>query len=67
MKPEFVRFSLLWVQVCVPADFTDAQVEQFANSEHPTGISSTWQIQRLDPVRADCHERADCVHLVLTC
>lgn len=67
MTPEIVRQSLLWIQVCVPETFTDAEVEDFANTTHPTGISSQWQIQQLEPVRCKCEERQGCSHLVLVC
>lgn len=67
MTPEIVRTSLLWIQVCVPENFTDSQVEAFANSEHPTGIRSNWTIEQSAPIRCKCEERAGCVHLVLNC
>jgi hypothetical protein len=68
--PEVVRFSLLNIQVCVPADYTDEQVEEFANRNHPTGIDSPWKITEQlgdDPTRNPCSEREGMVHIVLEC
>lgn len=65
--PEVLRVCLLQMQVCVPKEYSDAQVEDFANMESPTGISSIWVIRREVPERADCEERCGCVHLVLNC
>jgi hypothetical protein len=68
-EPEFTKLNFLSVQVCVPAEFTDDQVEGFANDGHPTGITSRWTVYKDGPdlERATCLEREDCVHIVLTC
>jgi hypothetical protein len=67
-KPEIVRMGMLFIQVCVPENFSDDQVEEFANSEHGTGIKSKWTIDRSQVnVRAKCEEREGCTHLVLVC
>lgn len=72
--PEITRRGLLDMQVCVPARFTDEQVEQFANDNNPTGIESQWSIRREgDPhlagaaERVPCEQRAGCVHIMLDC
>lgn len=68
--PEIVRYSLLNLQVCVPEDYTDEQVEEFANKNMPTGIPSPWKITQAsngDPVRNPCRERNGCVHILLDC
>lgn len=74
MKPEVVRSGLVVMQVCVPADFTDEQVETFANDDTPTGISSHWRVAKQghdvlagSDERVACEQRSGCVHLVLTC
>lgn len=68
------RSSLLSMQVCVPKDWTDEQVERFANTENPTGISSQWHIVReCDELLLGSHERITCEshggmeHIVLVC
>ena len=74
MKPEVTRRGLLGMQVCVPSDYSDQQVEDFANVENPTGIDSRWTIRRQgDEALAGCDERVlcesrpGCVHLMLDC
>jgi hypothetical protein len=74
VKPEVVRHGLVGMQVCVPADFTDEQVETFANDDTPTGISSRWRVAKHghdvlagSDERVTCEQRSGCVHLVLTC
>lgn len=74
MKPEVTKRGLLGMQVCVPADYSNEQVEQFANTDNPTGIESKWVIRRQgDPALAGCDERvqcesrAGCVHIMLDC
>lgn len=73
-QPALLRVSLLSMQVCVPDDFTDEEVEGFANSIQPTGISSRWAIRKAgdkslsgDPERNPCAEREGCVHIMLDC
>lgn len=74
MTAEVTRAGLLSIQVCVPTDYTDQQVEEFANTERPTGIESPWRIRRQgDPLLAGADERVKCeerdghVHLMLDC
>ena len=73
-KPMVTRVGFCDMQVCVPKGWTDAQAEEFANTERPTGISSQWRMKhtgdetlRDDPERMQCAERADCVHIMLSC
>lgn len=74
MHPEVTRTGLVSMQVCVPKDWTDEQVERFANTENPTGIESKWSIRRQgDPSLSGCDERVQCVeresccHVMLDC
>lgn len=65
---EVIKWSLCDIQVCVPAEFTDEQIEAFANDDHPTGIDSKWKMrQTKDPMRVQCQERSGHVHVVLSC
>lgn len=73
-EPQVTKAGLVDMQVCVPADWTDKQVEYFANHQNPTGIGSRWAIRRADnkfqagaAERVDCSERAGCVHIMLEC
>ena len=74
MKPETTRRALTSLQVCVPQDYTDEQVIEFANADNPTGLDRGWAIRREgdpllvgDPERMPCESRAGCVHIMLDC
>lgn len=74
MSAMVTRFGLCDLQVCVPKHWTDKQAEEFANSEHPTGIDSQWQMKHQgDPTLSGCDERVQCaqcdenVHIMLSC
>ena len=60
------------MQVCVPKDWTDDQVIQFAESEWPCGTTLGWQIRREghellggSPERVQCSDDPDQVHVML--
>lgn len=72
--PQVLRVSLFAAHVCVPADYTDQQVEEFVNKDSPTGIASKWRICRNghaflgeDAERVVCEDRKGCVHMLLSC
>jgi hypothetical protein len=73
-KPEVVKYNLVSMQVCVPKDWSDKRVKQFADSSVPSGTSSGW-IPRQDgdenlagdPARNPCAEYEGYVHMVLDC
>lgn len=69
--PEIVRWSLLSLQVCVPEEYTDEAVTEFANKNQPTGLDHDWQIktdyENPANIRVPCESRRGCVHVVLTC
>jgi len=71
--PEIVRWSLLNLQVCVPEEYTDAEVIEFADHNHRTGLDHGWRIVRADemtdgsPERNPCSQRKGCVHVLLSC
>ena len=74
MKPEITRQGLLSIQVCVPHDWKDEQVTDFANQELPTSIKSRWSIRKAghkllqnDPERQPCNERSNFCHIMLDC
>lgn len=72
---EVLRTGLVAMQVCVPKEWTDEQVETFANSQRPTGLSHGWSVCKEgdpmlagDPPRNPCHDEINThVHILLTC
>lgn len=59
--------------VCVPEDMSDEEIERFANTDWPTGISSKWKIrtERMPdgslPRGVGCSEIKGNDHVVLNC
>ncbi len=73
MSAEITRSGLLDMQVCVPSDWTDEQVEEFAKT-NPCGTTHGWQIRKQgssllkgDKERVKCAEQSDHVHVMLDC
>jgi hypothetical protein len=71
---EVTRVGIFDMQVCVPAEWTDEQVERFANSMNPAGTEHGWTIRRADnPAQNGAPERVVCaqdparVHIMLEC
>lgn len=72
MNPEVTKHGVLDMQVCVPEDWTDDQVLQFAESEFPCGTTNGWFIRRQgdkllsgSDERVKCSGREGCVHIML--
>lgn len=72
--PAVVKAGLFDMQVCVPAYWSDAAVEEFANEKNPTGIGSKWKIRKEghemlagSPERVACTRRDQFVHIMLEC
>ena len=62
------------LQVCVPKDWTDNDVEQFANSRSPAGTQNGWKVMHTghkylggDPERVVCSDNPEYVHMRLEC
>jgi len=66
-KPQVTIAGVFAMQVCVPKNWTDAQAEEFAQSEHPSGTSGGWQVVKdgEDSERVDCEEKIGFVHVLL--
>lgn len=71
-KAVVMRTGLLDMQVCVPADWTDKQIQEFSEAENPCGTTAGWQIRKQgDKLLAGCDERVPCaerkgfVHVML--
>jgi hypothetical protein len=70
-EPVVTMTAPLDMQVCVPAEWTDHQVLQFAEEQNPNGAGG-WSIRRAgdralngDPERQNCKGRAGFVHIML--
>lgn len=70
-SPVITRQGILDIQVCVPEDWTDKQIIDFANAISPSLTTTGWTIrkeQRLlqgAPERVACDERPGMVHVML--
>ena len=69
--PEVIRRGALDMQVCVPREYDDAAVKNFADTMNPCGTEHGWQI-RTDPkllagcsVRNPCEARSGFIHVTL--
>lgn len=74
MSAEITRYGALDMQVCVPKEFTDEQVVDFANQANMSGTSGGWGIVKAgskylagDPERQPCKSREGHVHIMLQC
>lgn len=72
MSGTVLHHGLLDMQVCVPKEWTDAQVLAFAEREYPCGTQSGWQIRREGseslkgmPERNQCAQSSSRVHIML--
>lgn len=71
-KPTLVRGGFGFLQVCVPAGWSDAEVVDFTMREVPREEGFVWQIRRADDAAPNCcPERMPCarhpgfVHIIL--
>jgi hypothetical protein len=71
-KPQITHSGFLSLQVCVPRDWTNEQVERWTNQENLCGTTNGWRIRREgDKALGGDHERVDCegregfVHIML--
>lgn len=72
MKPQVTQLGVLDMQVCVPANWTDEQVKDFADRENRCGTNHGWFIRREgdkalsgSPERNPCYQWAGFVHVML--
>jgi len=71
-EPTVTRRGSLDMQVCVPADWSDDQVVEFASIANPCGTVDGWGIRREGskylagaPERRICEDRKGFVHITL--
>ncbi|SEN61221.1 hypothetical protein [Palleronia pelagia] len=69
---ELTRRGIFDLQVCVPSDWKDDQVVDFAETQFPSGTEDGWQIRREgnhdlrgDPERVQCSKHSTRVHIML--
>ena len=74
MKPGITKFGALDMQVCVPKEWTDKQVIEFANDNNPARTTGGWCVVKEgsiylagDPERVTCKEHPRNVHIMLEC
>ena len=72
MKAQVMRTGLLDMQVCVPKEWTDEQVLNFAEKENPCGTVNGWFIRKQgskylsgDDERVQCHSYEENCHIIL--
>ena len=72
MNPEVTRYGVLDMQVCVPENWSDEQVKEFADEKYLCGSTSGWHIRKEgDKALNGAHERVECemrdgfVHIML--
>jgi hypothetical protein len=72
VQPCVVGIHIFDMQVCVPKEWTDEQVVEYANSHNPCGTEDGWAIRRQGDMalagadeRVTCEDREGCVHIML--
>jgi len=73
-SPSITKTGVFDIQVCVPKDWTDQMVTEFANKQSPTGTANGWRVRKQSDYKlAEALERVDCsilidhVHIMLDC
>ncbi len=71
-QPSVIQRTILAIQVCVPEDWIDEQIREFAEREERCGTTAGWGIRkdgnpRLDGTRERicCDTRDGFVHVIL--
>ena len=71
-QPNVVKHGLLDMQICVPKEYTDAQVVEAANRLNPCGTNNGWFIRKQGSKylagkdeRVTCAKDPDNVHIML--
>ena len=71
-EPQVIRATWLSLQVCVPGDWPDEKVEEFANKDRLSGTDG-WKVRKQHEYRNGSCERVACqsrcgfVHIILDC
>jgi hypothetical protein len=74
MNATVTRSIALAMQVCVPNDWSDTQIKEFAEKENPCGTDLGWIVCKTgavelkgDPDKVTCSQHPENVHVVLGC
>ena len=73
MKPEVVNSRLFDMQVCIPKDWDDSKIIDFAELNNPSNIPKPngWKIRKDNkllqgaPIRINCDTKNNFVHVML--
>jgi hypothetical protein len=72
MEAEITHHGVLDIQVCVPKNWSDAEILDFANSINPSGTTGGWVLRKQgdsllygDPERQPCTKHPDKIHVML--
>jgi hypothetical protein len=72
MTAEITRIGVFSMQVCVPADWDDRAVKQWADDENRCGTEYGWHVRKEgdkalagDAERVQCESRPGHVHIML--
>jgi hypothetical protein len=49
------------MQVCVPSNWTNEQIEHFANADTPCGTEGGWKFRKKESYTDDSEERVNCI------
>lgn len=70
--PQVTKVGVFDMQVCVPENWKDEQVKNFADKENVCGTENGWSIRKQgdealagDDERVSCDERTGYVHIML--
>lgn len=74
-EPNVSYIGFFDMQVCVPKEYSDKQVEEFANTAHLCGTTKGWTIRRQEQYESDgctdslervqCADHPENVHIML--
>jgi len=71
-EPEIIQTKLLAMQLCVPSDWTNEQIIEFAEERNPAGTSAGWRVCEDGhkclggyPARVNCDEHPGFIHTVV--
>ena len=62
--PEITIRKLLAMQICVPQDWSDHEIEMFAEEKNRCGTTHGWKIDK-DLDKVPCKERNGFIHVVV--
>lgn len=72
MRAQVTKIGALDMQVCVPKNWSDKQVIEFAEKENPCGTTAGWGIRREGnkflngaKERVECADREEFIHIML--